>query len=545
MKPILLSQTLIFLPIIMAVFIYILSSKLFNHTVFLVQLILSIVVFRLWQLVLIEGRLDFTLGGWSNKISVALKIDALALLFMTMGIIMWWAVLLYDWHNRKSDFKFIFFLMFLEGAFLAFLQANDFFTLFVLLEIITIISAILILYKKDGRAIKAGLYYLLFNSFGMVVYLFGLVLLYLKVGTLNMDWVQTYISESSFSSMDFSVLHVAFVFLFVAMCVKSALLPVHEWLPRAHTAAPASISALLSGLLVKSGLYGLVRLLGIFEVDNLHTFLFYLGFFTAIGGIIFAISQSDIKATLAFSTISQIGLVVMSLSSGTDMGNISAYVHLFNHFLAKSILFFGAGIIINAYGFRRIREIKGIFIAHPLLSISMILSILSMIGAPLTAGFISKNMIKLSLLTQFQTVLFQIVSVGTLLVFLKFSQIFMGEPSKVTKIKFNQLLGTGFLLIILGGAFFFEIPTLKAYFDLPITFYSAMLINAVDYMSKNLYDGSYLINFLGIVVLGCIAYLILIKPNYRFWKSIRHFRIMFQDAIISLMVFIICLLVLV
>lgn len=535
----LLSQGLIFLPIICAVLIYILNKRWFTYSVFGVQGLLSLIVMKLWHLVLRDGTLDFNLGGWSNKIGVALTIDPLALMFMSMGVIMWWAVLLYAWHQRKSDFKFIFFLMFLEGAFLAFLQVNDFFTLFVLLEIITITSAILILYKKDGLAIKAGLYYLLFNSFGMVVYLFGLLLLYLKVGSLNMDWVQTYIAASDFNSVDFSILHVSFVFLFIAMCVKSALFPVYEWLPRAHTAAPASISALLSGLLVKSGLYGLIRILAIFNMDGIHDLLFYLGFFTALGGIIFAISQSDIKATLAFSTISQIGLVVMALSVGTDMASMSAYLHLMNHFLAKSILFFGAGIIINAYGFRRVKEIKGIFMAHPLLSTAMLMAILSMVGAPLTAGFISKNMIKLSLLTPLETTLFRIISVGTLLVFIKFSRIFIGEPSRVCKIKISQMCGVCILWFVLIAAFFIELPVLQGYMNLSTTLFSLTLSKSIDYMKTALYGGAYLLDFMGMLVLSLVIYRLLVHPDYKFWGHIRHFRIKFQDAILSLLAFIV------
>jgi|GEM_PF-291832 len=532
------AQGLIFLPIITAVLIYIFNKKLFNYGIFLTQLIMTGLVAKLWQVVLRDGPLDFYLGGWSKKIGVNLSIDPLALLFMTMAIIMWWAVMIYAWDQRKDDFKFIFFLIFLEGAFMAFLQVNDFFTLFVLMEILTITSAILILYKKDGLAIKAGLYYLLFNSFGMVVYLFGLLLLYLKAGTLNMDLIADYIQTTNFAQVSFSVLHVAFVFLFIAMCVKSALFPVYEWLPRAHTAAPASISALLSGLLVKSGLYGLIRIIQVFQVENLDQVLFYLGFLTALGGIVFAVSQSDIKATLAFSTISQIGLVVMAFASGTDLGHTGMYLHLFNHFLAKSILFLGAGVIINAYGYRRIREIRGIFMGHPFLSIAMFLAILSMVGAPLTAGFISKNIIKLSMLSDIQVSLYRVVGVGTLLVFIRFSKIFVGEPSRVNKIQVSQMLGISILTLVLGGAFFFQLPALDYFYSNSLYLGSAILKDTLAYISKTLYDGSYLIEFLIMAGTAYLIYGLTVKPGYKFWKTIRHFRINFHDAILSLLAFI-------
>ena len=537
-----LSQSIIFLPIICAVLIYVFNKRLVNYLAFLTQAVLTGIVIYLWQIVSTQGTIFIALGGWSKAIGVELAIDYLALLFISMAIIMWWAVLFYAWSQRSDDFKFIFFIMFLEGAFLAFLQVNDFFTLFVLLEIITITSSILILYKKDGLAIKAGLYYLLFNSFGMVLYLFGVLLLYLEVGTLNMGLVHEYLVEFDFLSVDFSLLHVSFACLFISMCVKSALFPVYEWLPRAHTAAPASISALLSGLLVKSGIYGLIRIIGIFEVHDINILMFYLGFFTALAGILFAVSQNDIKAMLAFSTISQIGLIVMGLSAATDLGNMSAYLHLFNHFIAKSLLFFGAGILINEYGFRRVTELKGIFIAHPFLSLAMMAAILSMVGSPLTAGFISKNMIKMSMSSDLYVFLYRIVGIGTLLVFIRFSKIFMGEPLKLKKIQKGQSLGVGILWITLVAAFFLEIPVLETYLTLPGALLSNELSRVITYIHKTLYDGYYMIDFLVMVLVSSGVYYILVKPRFKFWRNIRRFRIKFQDAILSLVAFLVVVL---
>jgi multicomponent Na+:H+ antiporter subunit D len=537
-----LSQSIIFLPIICAVIIYVFNKRWINYLAFLSQALLTVVVIKLWQIVSSQGTIFIALGGWSKAIGVELAIDYLSLLFMSMAVIMWWAVLFYAWSQRSDDFKFIFFLMFLEGAFLAFLQVNDFFTLFVLLEIITITSSILILYKKDGLAIKAGLYYLLFNSFGMVLYLFGVLLLYLEVGTLNMGLVHEYLLEFNFLSVDFSLLHVSFACLFIAMCVKSALFPVYEWLPRAHTAAPASISALLSGLLVKSGIYGLIRIIAIFEVHNINTLMFYLGFFTALAGILFAVSQNDIKAMLAFSTISQIGLIVMGLAAATDVGTMSSYLHLFNHFLAKSILFFGAGILINEYGFRRVTQLKGIFVAHPYLSIAMMAAILSMVGSPLTVGFISKNMIKLSMNSEVYVYLYRIVSIGTLLVFIRFSKIFFGEPLKLRKIQKGQAIGVGILWVTLVLAFFIELPALETYMGLPDAIANKELIQVVSYIGKSLYDGYYMLDFLLMVLASCAVYYILVKPRFKFWRKIRQFRIKFQDAILSLVVFLVVVL---
>ena len=538
---ILVSQLIIFIPIIISVFIYILNKKFFNYSAYLIQALVTVGVAWLWKTCLKEGLVRFTLGGWSKDVGIEFRIDNLSLMFMTMAVIIWWVVIIYAWHQKKADFKFLFFLMFLEGCFLAFVQVNDFFTLFVLIEIITIISAILILYKKDGISLKAGLYYLLFNSFGMMIYLFGVALLDLKVGTLNMSLVKVYFLQHDFMSVEYSIIQVSFACFFVSMCVKSALFPVYDWLPRAHTAAPSHISALLSGLLVKSGIYGLIRILEIYQIDSMYHIIFYLGFFTALAGIFFAISQKDIKGILAFSTISQIGLIVMSLAGHSDIGTIGAYMHIFNHFLFKSLLFLGAGIIINGYGVRRVSELRGIGRAHPLLTFCMLVGIFSITGAPLFIGFLSKNMIKLSMTSTLHLNLYRIVSLGTMIYFLKFSKIFFGEPSKHNKINKGQSTSVVIMAALCLLTFAVQLDILPSFLS----------INGVDsdsiketiyYIRKISFDNQYVLEYLAYMAIAWMILKVFVKSDAKFWHGIRHFRMKFQDAIVALLFFFVFLL---
>jgi len=535
---ILISQLLIFIPIVISVIIYIFNKKFFNYSVYLIQTLVTVGVAWLWKVCIEEGIIKFTLGGWSNQIGIEFKIDNLSLMFMTMAVMIWWIVIIYAWHQKKSDFKFLFFLMFLEGCFFGFAQVNDFFTLFVLIEIITIISSILILYKKDGISLKAGLYYLLFNSFGMMIYLFGLALLYLKAGTLNMSLVKVFLMQQNFMSVDYSVIQVSFACFFVSMCIKAALLPVYEWLPRAHTAAPSHISALLSGLLVKSGIYGLIRILEIYQIDSVYQMMFYLGFFTAVSGILFAISQKDLKGILAFHTISQIGLIIMSLASHSDIGTIGAYMHIFNHFLFKSLLFLGAGIIINEYGVRRVSQIKGIGRAHPLLTLCMLIGILSITGTPLFVGFLSKSMIKLSMTSELHLNLFRIVSLGTMISFIKFSRIFFGEPSKNKKINKGQLTGVVMLAVLCIVTFIVQLDILPSFLSIN-GMYSNSLKESIYYIEKATYDNQYVLEYLAYLGVAWIILKLFVKTDSKFWFTIRHFRMKFQDAIVSLLLFLV------
>lgn len=534
-----LSQGIIFIPILISVLIYILNKRLVNYVVFFVQAILTIMLLKLWLIVIDNGVIFYTLGGWSKEIAIQLCIDHLALLFMTMAIIIWWVVLIYAWYQKKNDFKFLFFMLFLEGCFLAFLQVNDLFTFFILIEIITIISAILILYKKDGISVKAGLYYLLFNSFGMVIYLFGVMLLYLKTGTLNMTAIHDYLGTIDFMTVDFSLIHVSFACLFVSMCVKAALFPVYDWLPRAHTAAPAYISALLSGLLVKTGIYGLIRVLQTFEFEDIYQMMFYLGFYTAISGIVFSVSQKDIKSILAFSTISQIGLIIMSLSASNDVGMMGAYLHIFNHFLFKSLLFLGAGIIINEYGVRRITEIKGIGRAHPLLTACMFVAIFAITGAPLFIGFISKTMMKLSMLTAFQEGLFRIVSLGTMVYFVRFSMIFFGEQAKDKRINRGSISGVLILTVLCLVGYLNELKFIPTFLKINGLTVSKELNYAIGYINKSSQEGETLLEYMVMMTIAYTIYKVVIRPQASIWHKLRQFRMKFQDAMIFLILFLV------
>lgn len=530
------TQLIIFIPIIISVFIYILNKKYLNPIVFLVQAFQVFFVYKVGLYLTQEGIIRYTLGSWSKIIGVELRIDSLSFMFLILTVIIWWIVLIYAWYQQKHNYKFLFFLMFLEGCFNAFVMANDFFTLFVLIEIITIISSILILYKKDGIAIKAALYYLLFNSFGMVIYLFGLVFLYLKVGTVNVSAIADILAQTANQSSH-TIITLSFACFFAAMCVKAAFFPVYDWLPRAHTAAPAYISALLSALLVKSGLYGLMRLLEIYYFIDMNSLLFYLGFFTALSGFVFALSQKDIKAILAFSTISQIGLMVMSLASGSSIGLLGAELHIVTHFFYKSVLFLGAGIIINLYGFRRITEIKGIARAHPILSICMIIAILSSTGAPFFFGFYSKSVIKLSMVLAVREMMFQIVSIGTLMTFIKFSRIFFGQPIGNEKIRMNQSLSIVLMTVICIGSYFVIIDFIPVFKGIDGSLMG--IDQALDYLKKITFNYKYILDYFILVLIAFLLNKLFVRENHIIWYKIRHFSISFQNAIVFLMVFLI------
>src|SRR6056297_3421755 len=261
---------IILIPVVTGVFIYITRHYKFNILVFLAQSIVTGLALRYYFYIgRLKGEVFLNLGNWSEKISIVLKNDYLSMTFIFLTIIMWWMVIIYSWKERKEDSKFYFFLLFLEGVFFGLLQTNDLFNLFVFIEITTIISTILILYNMTGESVRAGLYYLLFNSAGIMFFLLGMAFIYYSEGTLNIN----ILTERINISQGLNLTNISYISIMAAVGVKSAFFPVYNWLPKAHSAAPSVISALLSGLLVKSGIYVFIRINMMYGLETLGSFL--------------------------------------------------------------------------------------------------------------------------------------------------------------------------------------------------------------------------------------------------------------------------------
>jgi multicomponent Na+:H+ antiporter subunit D len=519
---------LIFTPIIFAIIIFIANSKWVSFSIFINQAIVTIAyVYTLKEYFKDSSPILINMGGWNPLISVGLKIDGTTLVFMLMALIIWWTMTIYIWNDKKEDFKFLFFILFLQGAYHAFVMCNDFFTFFILIELITILSSILIIYKKDGHSIKSGLYYLMFNSVGMVFYLLGLILFYIQVGTLNMSIASEVIKN--IKSPELVLLPIGF--FISAFSVKSAIFPVYDWLPRAHGAAQACISALLSGLLVKCGLYGLIRLGQVVSFGNFQPILFYIGFLTALSGVIFAISQKDIKLILAFHTISQVGIIVMGLFSGSEIGYYGGVSHLFNHFLFKSLLFLAVGVIINICGERRVTKIRGIAKTFPLLTVFMAVGVLSITGAPFFNGFLSKTLIKTGvkysvMLPSSATWLMRILNLGTIISFIKFSQIFMGKKLRDIRIPKSKIFGVGLIAAICIASGVLEMNLMPA-----------ISSSLGDY--ANVFSWSGLLEYVMTVMIGYLTYNLFIKKDLAIMFKIRHISIDFETANIMLLFYVV------
>jgi proton-translocating NADH-quinone oxidoreductase chain N len=214
--------------------------------------------------------------------------------------------------------------------------------------------------------------------------------LYGMVGSLNFASFVV-----ALSGMDLTPwMMVLFSFLLVGFGVKAAIFPVHTWLPDAHPEAPSPVSALLSGVVIETGLYGLIRILFlVFDPSFFKMPIALLAFLTMTVANLSALRQKDIKRLLAFSSIAQIGYMLVGLAAGTTYGVMGLLLHVFNHSLMKGVAFLSAGSLIHHADTRDIDELRGIGRTMPLTSFTLMVAVLGLGGIPPLNGFISKFII--------------------------------------------------------------------------------------------------------------------------------------------------------
>ncbi len=512
------SVLLIIIPVFTALVIYLYKHSAVKYLTFIAQLamtILAVLYYRefsdQWASTLI------VFGDWDLRIGISLINDEISMSFIFLTLFSFWMVLIYTFDTRQSNRTFLFFLMFLQGVFLGLLQTYDLFNMFVFLELTTILVTILIAFKKSGDSFRAAVYYILLNASGVLVFLIGVIIMYNVFGTINVG----VIGEAIDSVGEATSVRFAYVLMMAGIAVKSALFPVFSWLPKAHGVAQSAISALLSGLIVKGGLYMFIRINQMFSGANLESgeFFFYVGAATAVVGVLFAVSQKDIKQILAYHTVSQIGIVMMGLSSPDFDTFYGGLLHIFNHALFKSLLFLGAGVIIKAYRTKYVSDMRGVFKTMPAVSIFMIVGMLSITGAPLFNGFISKTIIKYSIedSTLKSWILFG-VNIGTATSFIKMSQIFFGPRRMTLRLyaPFDRiaLMGFAFACVILGN---FYIPISDGFFGVELSYISVFNFDAFfDYFVA--------------LAIGFLIYYFIIKKDYRPIRMIREYKPSFQSA---------------
>jgi len=270
--------------------------------------------------------------------------------------------------------------------------------LWIAVEATTLSSAFLVAFAWDKRATEAGFKYLLLLTVGITFALFGCVLLYSVTaahpgGQINpMSISEIAANAGLLASVSPSAVIAATILLLVGFGTKAGLVPLHAWLPDAHSEAPAPVSVLLSGIVIKVGAYAMIRCTLPFmaHVPGLSTALIGLSAVGMIWGIAACAVQDDLKRLLAYSSLSQIGYVLMGIGLATPLGVFGGLFHMLNHALAKGLLFFAAGSVEEGAGGRSLTRLSGLRAHMPITSMVFFVGALALGGMPGLNGFLSK-----------------------------------------------------------------------------------------------------------------------------------------------------------
>jgi len=273
---------------------------------------------------------------------------------------------------------------------------NNIIMLWVIIEGTTLASVILVAFYWNRNALEAGYKYAMLLTVGITFALFGCILLYSGASPhipSGLDPLKiTEIAKIS-SKIPKSVVLLSLALLLAGFGTKSGIIPFHTWLPDAHAEAPTPVSALLSGVMIKVGVYALIRTVTVFYPvypDHIKLFIVVLGVLTMLVGIFMALMQDDLKRLLAYHSVSQMGYIIAGLGVGTYLGIYGGLFHLLNHTLFKALLFLCVGAVSSVAGTRLIHALGGLGRKMPITALCFFVGALAMGGIPLFNGFMSK-----------------------------------------------------------------------------------------------------------------------------------------------------------
>jgi multicomponent Na+:H+ antiporter subunit D len=293
-------------------------------------------------------------------------------------------------HNHTLFY--VLYLLSLTGL-LGIVATGDVFNVFVFLEISSLSAYALIAMGSDKRALWASYQYLIMGTIGATFILIGIGLMYQMTGTLNMEDLSQRLPQVAHTRTVLA----AFTFVIVGVCLKLALFPLHFWLPNAYAYAPSIVTAFFAATATKVAIYLLIRFTYSvfgpsfsFNTLPLQTVFMILGLAGVFVASIAAIYQNNVKHLFAYSSIAQVGYIIIGFSTGTVTGLTATLLHLFNHALMKSAIFLALAAVVYRLGNAQLSNFQGLGRQMPLTMAAIVVGGLSLIGVPLTVGFISK-----------------------------------------------------------------------------------------------------------------------------------------------------------
>ena len=370
------------------------------------------------------GEIHYELGGWAAPYGIEYVVDpvnawVVVIVSLIGALVVPYARVSVEREITEDRIPLFYaaFILCLTGL-LGIAVTGDVFNVFVFLEISSLSAYALIALGSDRRALTASFQYLIMGSVGATFIVIGIGLMYVMTGTLNMADLADRLPEVSGTR----TIPVAFTFLTVGITLKLALFPLHLWLPNAYTYAPSAVTAFIASTATKVGVYLLLRffftIFGVtfsFDVMQLDRILMPLALIAIVAMSLVAIYQENVKRLLAYSSVAQIGYMVLGISFASVLGLTAGILHLFNHALMKGALFMSMGCVMYRVGSVRLERMHGLGRAMPWTMAAFVVGGLSLIGVPFTVGFISKWYLVQAALEQGMWPVAGVVLLGSLL----------------------------------------------------------------------------------------------------------------------------------
>jgi multicomponent Na+:H+ antiporter subunit D len=345
------------------------------------------------------GPITYYLGSWAAPWGIEYRIDMLNSLVLLIVSGISTVVLLFSRssldHEVKRNRQYIYYTawMLCLCGLLGMGATGDLFNIFVFLEISSLSMYLMIALGRERQALTAAFSYLVMGTIGATFFIIGIALLYALTGTLNLVDMANRLAPIE----DSRTVLTAYAFIILGIGIKAAVFPLHWWLPNAYRYAPTSATALLAGTATKVAVYLIVRFVyDLFGEDfsftsvHMTEVLLAAGVAASLFMSAVAVFQDDVKKLFAYSSVAQVGYMVIGISLASVTGVTATLLHLFNHAIIKSALFMALGAAFVRTGGFRLEHIQGLGRYMPWTMAALLIAGLSLVGIPLTAGFVSK-----------------------------------------------------------------------------------------------------------------------------------------------------------
>ncbi len=463
-----------------------------------------------------------------------LRLDMFRYIFIWVTVFIWFLVTIYSTHylvKYKNRNRYYSFFMLTLGSTIGIFLSENLLNLFTFFEIMSLSSYALVIHDEDEYSHEAGKTYISMAILGGLILLMGLFFLYDYTSTLNISELPEKIS--SLGNIKYAISY----FLIIGFGIKASMFPFHAWLPKAHPAAPTPASAILSGILIKTGIFGImVTSLILMNGDlMISASILVIGFFTMFIGGFLAVFQRNIKRILAYSSMSQSGYILVGigliglLKDHSSIAVLGTMQHIINHAIFKVLLFLVAGIIYMILHELSINKIYGFGKHKFILKITFAIGLLAIIGMPGFNGFISKTLLHHALSEAHHMyhntwllvgeVIFTLSSSLTIVYLFKiFFAVFVENNNNYTGQYKKHIKKRAIAPLIILSSFIIYIG-LNPSFTLNIINNSLTTFSLNTHSDIHLYSLSNMISFIPTFILGCILYYFIVSKYLKTKKD--------------------------